>query len=89
MLCAIFTLRIVTNLLVKQSGSIEGREKKRSRSSAGVFEKRLRLYRGLLKVLRFVLLSNVRGPFVSAFFAAEEINSLIRVENLKEVALRK
>jgi hypothetical protein len=27
MLCAIFTLRIVTNLLVKQSGSIEGREK--------------------------------------------------------------
>jgi hypothetical protein len=58
------------------------RRKKRSRSSAGVFEKRIRLYRGLLKAFRFVLWSNVRGPFVNAFFAAEEINSLIRVENL-------
>jgi hypothetical protein len=43
----------------------------------------------LLKASRFVLWGNVRGPFVTAFFAAEEINSLIRVENLKEVALRK
>jgi hypothetical protein len=43
----------------------------------------------LLKAFRFVLWSNVRGPFVTAFFAAQEINSLIRVENLKEVALRK
>jgi hypothetical protein len=43
----------------------------------------------LLKAFRFVLWSNLRGPFVTAFFAAEEIDSLIRVENLKEVALRK
>jgi hypothetical protein len=43
----------------------------------------------VLKVLRFVIWSNVRGPFVPTFFAAEEINPFIRVENLKEVALRK
>jgi len=43
----------------------------------------------LLQVFGFVLWSNVRGPFVNAFFAAEEINSLIGVEEFKEVALRK
>ena len=53
------------------------------------FEERIRLYRGLLKVLRFVLWSNLRGPFVNALFGTEEINSLIRVENLKVVTLRK
>jgi hypothetical protein len=43
----------------------------------------------LLKAFRFVHWSNVRGPFVTAFFAAEKINLFIGVEEFKEVALRK
>jgi len=43
----------------------------------------------LLKAFTFVLWSNVRGPFVTAFFGAEKINSFVTIEELKDVVWRK
>jgi len=54
-----------------------------------VFEKRIRLYRGLMKVLRFVLWSNVRGPIIPAVLITEKIYPIIAVENFNTVAKRK
>jgi hypothetical protein len=40
-------------------------------------------------VLGFLLLGNKRGPFVAAFFTAEEINPFVTVEKFKNVIYRK
>ena len=64
-------------------------EKSVGGTSYMVFEKRIRFILRLAEGFQVRSLEQCERPFVPAFFAAEEINFLIRVENLKEVALRK
>lgn len=54
------------------------------RSQGG--NRRIALFRGLLKVFESLVQIGRGGPFVLALFAAEKIDSLIRVKDLKEVA---